>query len=137
MKLSLIRPILIALAALLVGAVLGMWLNRSVSRSDVAGSPAAGLRQLDGRINAFRPRPGASAPSTAPASIRWASLSDDDYLKYLTELKRIGCPLRTLKDIISKKAREGTTGFYDSVNRVRVINDSVSGRVVIVITGVP
>lgn len=38
--------------------------------------------------------------STAPASIRWASLSDDDYLKYLTELKRIGCPVRTLKDII-------------------------------------
>ena len=100
MKLSLIRPITIALTALLVGAVLGMWLNRSVSRSDVAGSPAAGLRQLDDRINAFRSRPGASAPSTAPASIRWASLSDDDYLKYLTELKRIGCPLRTLKDII-------------------------------------
>jgi len=71
-----------------------------VSRPDEAGSPAAGLRQLDGRINAFRSRSGASAPSTAPASIRWASLSDDDYLKYLTELKRIGCPVRTLKDII-------------------------------------
>jgi hypothetical protein len=39
---------------------------------------------------------------TAPASIRWASLSDDDYLKYLTELKRIGCPVRTLKDITSQ-----------------------------------
>ena len=100
MKTFISRPILVALVSLLVGAVLGMWLNRSVSRPDEAGSPAAGLRQLDGRINAFRSRSGASAPSIAPASIRWASLSDDDYLKYLTELKRIGCPLRTLKDII-------------------------------------
>jgi hypothetical protein len=77
-----------------------MWLNRSVSRPDEAGSPAAGLRQLDGRIDAFRPRLGASAPSSAPTSIPWASLDDDGYLKYLTELKRIGCPVRTLKDII-------------------------------------
>ena len=100
MKSSLIRPITVALVSLLVGAVLGMWLNRPVSRPDEAGSPAAGLRQWDGRINAFWSRSGASAPSTAPASIRWASLSDDDYLKYLTELKRIGCPVRTLKDII-------------------------------------
>jgi hypothetical protein len=106
MKTFIPRPVLVALTALLVGAVLGMWLNRSVSRSDEAGSPAAGLRQLDGRFNAFRPRPGASPPSTAPTSIRWASLSDDDYLKYLTELKRIGCPVRTLKDIISNKARD-------------------------------
>ena len=95
MKSSLIRPITIALVSLLVGAVLGMWLNKSVSRPDEAG-----LRQWDGRINAFRSRSGASAPSTAPASIHWASLGDEDYLKYLTELKRIGCPLRTLKDII-------------------------------------
>jgi hypothetical protein len=137
MKPSLIRPVTIALASLLIGGVLGAWLNRPVSHEGGSGSPAAGLRQLDGRIDAFRPRLGASAPSSAPTSIPWASLDDDGYLKYLTELKRIGCPVRTLKDIISKKAREGTTGFYDSVNRVRVINDSVSGRVVIVITGVP
>ena len=92
--------VFVALASLLLGAVLGVWLNRPVSREGGAGSPAAGLRQLDGRIDAFRSRPGASAPSTAPASIRWASLGDDDYLKYLTELKRIGCPLRTLRVII-------------------------------------
>ena len=102
MKSSLIRPITIALTALLVGAVLGMWLNRSVSRPDEAGSPAAGLRQLDDRINAFRSRNGASAPSSAPAFIQWASLGDDGYLTYLTELKRIGCPVRTLKDITSQ-----------------------------------
>ena len=35
------------------------------------------------------------------------------------------------------KPGTGTTGFYDSVNRVRVITDSVSGRVVTVITGSP
>lgn len=35
------------------------------------------------------------------------------------------------------KPGTGTTGFYDSVNRVRVITDSVSGRVVTVITGAP
>jgi hypothetical protein len=79
---------------------LGAWLNRPVSHEGGSGSPAAGLRQLDGRIDAFRPRLGASAPSSAPTSIPWASLDDDGYLKYLTELKRIGCPVRTLKDII-------------------------------------
>ncbi len=102
MKTFISRPILVALVSLLVGAVLGMWLNRSVSRPDEAGSPAAGLRQLDGRINAFRSRNGASAPSSAPGFIQWASLGDDGYLKYLTQLKRIGCPVRTLKDITSQ-----------------------------------
>lgn len=100
MKSSFIRPILVALASLVLGAVLGIWLNRPVSREGGAGSPAAGLRQLDGRIDAFRSRPGASARASAPTSIPWASLGDDGYLKYLTELKRIGCPVRTLKDII-------------------------------------
>jgi hypothetical protein len=100
MKLSLKRLMLVALAPLLVGAVLGVWLNRPVSGEGEAGSPAAGLRQLAGRIEAARARPAGATSSNAPTVIHWASLGDDDYLKYLTELKRIGCPLRTLRVII-------------------------------------
>ena len=100
MKPSLIRPITIALTSLLVGGVLGVWLNRPVSGEGEAGSPEAGLRQLAGRIEAARAQPAGGTSSNTPTVIRWASLGDDDYLKYLTELKRIGCPLRTLRVII-------------------------------------
>jgi filamentous hemagglutinin len=35
------------------------------------------------------------------------------------------------------RAGTGTTGFFDSINNVRVITDTATGRVVTVIPGVP
>ena len=43
----------------------------------------------------------------------------------------------TIKQGTTFPTRAGTTGFYDSVNNVRVITDSASGRVVTVIPGAP
>jgi len=43
----------------------------------------------------------------------------------------------TIKQGTTFPTRAGTTGFYDSVNNVRVIIDSASGRVVTVIPGAP
>jgi hypothetical protein len=43
----------------------------------------------------------------------------------------------TIKQGTIFPTRAGTTGFYDSLNNVRVITDSASGRVVTVIPGAP
>lgn len=43
----------------------------------------------------------------------------------------------TIKHGTIFSTRTGTIGYFDSVNRVRVITDSASGRVVTVILGAP
>ena len=88
----------ISIAANIFLAALVLWLIR---RTPVAAErlPAAGAVELSTRAAetaAVRP----AVADSNPEPFRWSELESTDYRTYLANLRRVGCPAQTIRDIL-------------------------------------
>lgn len=83
------------------------------------------------------------SPMTVPRGTNVpTTISGVDYSAHaIDQMQGRGIPPTAVKNTIQNgvvyPTGEGTTGYYDSVNNVRVITNSTTGRVVTVIPGAP
>ena len=71
----------------------GFWLGRLGGNTPVPRASAAAVTE-----SADQPPNAPRAP--APAEPGWAQLESSDYVSYVANLRRIGCPEQTIRDII-------------------------------------
>jgi hypothetical protein len=112
----------ICLNAFLLGLVL--WARVHHSLQPAERTPAAigqsSQQPLRNRVRSFSP--GASNVVEVTETICWSQIESEDYRVYVKNLKAIGCPRHTIRDIIVSDVREL---YY---RRVQAIVDTVSGQ---------
>ncbi len=114
----------LALNVLLAGGVL--WLAGAGARPELRGDFT---RFLTNRVLRVKPQP-ASPPASEPMSevvettepFHWAQLESADYRIYLANLRGIGCPETTVRDILIADVND----LFNA--RVKALVDGVSGQ---------
>jgi hypothetical protein len=85
----------------LAAAFLALWRNRSVptTGNPLALGPAVSIPEIS---NVTRPPApvAVDAPATTIAAFHWRMIESDDYRQYIANLRAVGCPERTIRDII-------------------------------------
>lgn len=91
----------LALSLALTGALLGM--NFALHRIRLASPAAEAERKLTvttKRLVRNLPPPATVATTTNPPPFHWSALESPDYSVYAANLRVVGCPERTLRDIL-------------------------------------
>lgn len=91
----------LALSLALTGALLGM--NFALHRLRLAAPAADSERKLTvttKRLVRNLPPPPAAVAATNPPPFHWSALESPDYAVYVANLRTVGCPERTLRDIL-------------------------------------
>lgn len=91
----------LALSLALTGALLGM--NVALHRIRLAAPAADAERKLTvttKRLVRNLPPPPAATATTNPQPFHWSGLESPDYAVYAANLRAVGCPERTLRDIL-------------------------------------
>ena len=91
----------LALSLALTGALLGM--NVALHRARLAAPAADPERKLTvttKRLVRNLPPPPAALTATNPVPFHWSALESPDYAVYAANLRAVGCPERTLRDIL-------------------------------------
>lgn len=113
----------LTLNALLLGFV--VWLGSAGSRSETLTEASRFLTNRGLRVKPQpRPSPPAveSLPEVANEPFSWAQLESSDYRVYLANLRAIGCPEPTVRDIIIADVNDLFAA------RVKALVDEVTGR---------
>lgn len=90
----------LALNAVLAAVVLRPERSEALPAALPAALPSA---HLDAEATATRvaPAPDARAVGTAAAPLLWSQIESDDYRQYIANLRAVGCPEETIRDVIS------------------------------------
>ncbi|MBM3871240.1 MAG: hypothetical protein FJ392_09790, partial [Verrucomicrobia bacterium] len=91
----------LVLSLALTGALVAM--NVTLHRTRQAAPAADAERKLTvttKRLVRNLPTPPAAVAHTNPPPFRWSALESPDYATYAANLRAIGCPERTLRDIL-------------------------------------
>jgi predicted CopG family antitoxin len=113
----------LVLSLALTGALLGM--NFALYRTRLAAPAADPERKLTvttKRLVRNLPPPPAAVATTNPPPFHWSALESPDYAVYAANLRVVGCPERTLRDILLPDIEK----LYDE--RERQLEDSPEDR---------
>src|SRR6185369_2585347 len=96
----------------------------TLAKSRGARSAAGAAPSLTNRVVRVRPatNPPASAVVEVPATFHWSEVESTDYRVYMKNLRAIGCPEATIRDLIIADVDDLFTG------RVRRVVESVTGN---------
>lgn len=124
------RPFL-ALTALNLGLVSFLWLRpvRPLQPAEtITPRPAfsTALAATAGSGGSLRPLPAAPRTATAPAPVggsgfHWRQVESEDYPTYIANLRRIGCPANTIRDLIVADVRALYDAHRAAVQPVRAV----------------
>jgi hypothetical protein len=78
---------------------------------------------------AVQPSPNGQSWEPKPGAFRWAQVESSDYRKYIGNLRGIGCPERTIRDIISADVHSLYEQRRKQVQRDSLAGTSTSARV--------
>lgn len=97
------KPVLVVslVANLALGAAL-LWNSHSAKSTPEPGAPAAASNapaRVEVRTKTSSPE-AAAAPAAAAQKFDWRLVESEDYRKYIANLRAIGCPEETIRDII-------------------------------------
>ena len=109
----------LAFNALLVGVV--GWLALGRSQPEVRESVS---RYITNRVLLVRHKPAPPAPAAVEVSepFLWAQVESTDYHRYIANLRGIGCPEQSVRDLVVAEVDE----LFDA--RVKELVDGVTGR---------
>src|SRR5690349_18229249 len=83
--------------ALLCGVVVWLVRERRAIAPQIPSSPQAEIQSQPAAAIA----PSESSTASTPPPFRWSDLESSDYHTYLANLRNIGCPEQTIRDIIT------------------------------------
>lgn len=103
LRLSLGINVLLAGALLWVGAKNHLTPSGTRLGAPVVGEPAFGRPADSAELNRKTPPLSArrESPEPTPERFRWSQLESSDYRTYIANLRSVGCPEQTIRDIIS------------------------------------
>jgi hypothetical protein len=84
--------------SLFVNLLLAVWVTWLSVRPSKPANPNSPAQPLQGSREIVRLDPGQSQPKT---EFRWSRIESADYRQYINNLKAIGCPQQTIRDIIT------------------------------------
>jgi hypothetical protein len=99
------RPKIALIGSLAVNLLLTLYIVRQATTKDSPtkadeGRPQAGVEAADAKRDPQNPTGDAPASVSPVRTFTWESVESPDYREYITNLRAIGCPEETIRDII-------------------------------------
>ncbi|MBI5775042.1 MAG: hypothetical protein HZA89_15050 [Verrucomicrobia bacterium] len=93
-------PVSVLFNVLLLGVAVRLWTTRPVPAEPASAALASTTTPLALRPADRKPRPPALT-NTVMQRVDWRAVESEDYKKYIANLRSIGCPEETIRDIIT------------------------------------
>lgn len=110
MNKTLTLPLSVALNTILAVACIYLLAQRKREQPTTAPAPAPATSETVATAAPARPPAAVSGATPKPGSFDWRSVESEDYRKYIANLRSIGCPEETIRDIITADVNK----LYDS-----------------------